>query len=176
MKGEPLFNSAAADQFLGVSDSRCDSLRGPVEVKYRAGGGGNGVTMGGLATAGKNRTEGLGIRGAVAACKVRQLVALDAEVFRSELVRGNLAVLELPDLCRAVGSDLSSVPAPWTTKARSRPSSRKTSAMSWPWAGFAMPIICSDGRPGDRRGPSVLKMVGIPSALRTGCTWATAGL
>ena len=48
----------------------------------------------------------MGIRGAVAACKVRQLVALDAEVFRSELVRGNLAVLELPDLCRAVGSDL----------------------------------------------------------------------
>ena len=33
-------------------------------------------------------------------------MALDAEVFWGELIRGNLAVLELPDLCRAVGSDL----------------------------------------------------------------------
>ena len=67
MDREPIFNSAAANQFLYVSDSRRDSLRGPVEVKLGAGGGGNGVTMGGLATAGKNRTEGLGIGGAVAA-------------------------------------------------------------------------------------------------------------
>lgn len=64
---EPIFNSAAANQFLCVSDSCRDSLRGPVEVKHGAGGGGNGVTMGGLAVAGKNRTEGLGIGGAVAA-------------------------------------------------------------------------------------------------------------
>ena len=67
MEREPIFNSAAANQFLRVSDSRRDSFRGPVEVKHGPGGGGNGVTMGGLATACKNRTEGLGIGGAVAA-------------------------------------------------------------------------------------------------------------
>lgn len=67
MEREPFFNSAAANQFLCVGDSRRDSLRGPVEVKHGAGAGSNGVTMGGLATAGKNRTEGLGIGGAIAA-------------------------------------------------------------------------------------------------------------
>ena len=33
-------------------------------------------------------------------------MALDAEVFWGELIRDNLAGVELPDLCRAVGSDL----------------------------------------------------------------------
>ena len=72
--------------------------------------------------------------------------------------------------------DTSSIPSvPWITRARSTPSSARVFATGITYCGAYTPITWRRAPAGLVSGPSRLKIVGMPSALRTGIACRAAG-